>query len=80
MNHKEATTLLETAKELNDSLAVDVKIGWEEVGRLVVSDLLAKYKHNVEMKNDYWCQVFRQTLSYYLSEDELILLLGEKNE
>ena len=62
--------IMRISDELQDSISKTVKISFGEVLRIVVDDLVEKYKHNVD-RNQEWADAFKKVLSYYLTEDEM---------
>jgi hypothetical protein len=69
--------LLEICDEMRDHLSTTIKIDHSQVLEIVVGDLVEKYRSNLERKENRWINVFKDVLSYYLTEDELIEYLGE---
>jgi len=60
---------------LNKSLSVEVKLGREEAEKIVVADLVAKYRSNVERGDLFWADSFKTVLRYYLTVDEIKALI-----
>jgi len=76
-------SVIETYKEMEDSLASTVKISHSEVCRLVVIDLIKKRKFCVErMCSSKTIDAFETVLRYYLTEDEYdkYVIMGESIE
>lgn len=63
---------LKNLREIEDVLSETVKISYSEVTRLVVSDLISKYKSNQERGDKRWAGVFEEVLRYYLDEQEML--------
>ena len=70
--------LLEIHEELQDSLAVPVKIGWKEVLRVVVDDLMKKRKNSKGENRE----AFDRVLRCYLGDEdfEKYVINGEKTD
>ena len=79
MKRDDLNEIMRTAKALHDSLSVPVMLDHGEVLKLIVSDLVAKYKSNVERGNAEWISVFEKVLSYYLSREELEAITSQAN-
>lgn len=61
---------IEEAEKLQRSLDVPVMISFGEVLKIVVNDLIKKYKSCVERKDTENIEAFKKVLRYYLSEEE----------
>ena len=70
MNFNECVKFSEYAREIDDSLAVTIKVDWRVALQIVVDELTKKYKHNVG-RNEEWAEAFEKVLSYYLDEQEM---------
>lgn len=70
MNYERDMELMKTQNELMDSLSVSVKISHGEALRVVVSDLIEKYKSCVKRGDDKDIKAFSVVLKYYLGEEE----------
>ena len=57
------------------SIAVPVMLDHSEALKLIVADLVAKYRHNAERGDTEWTPVFEKVLSYYLTPEEMKCLL-----
>lgn len=62
--------IMEETEKLQRSLDVPVMISSDEVLKIVVNDLIKKYKSCVERKDTEHIEVFEKVLRYYLSEEE----------
>ncbi len=62
-------------REIDDALSETVRISHVEVTRLVVSDLISKYKFNQERGDERWARVFEEVLRYYLDEQEMLSVM-----
>ncbi len=71
-SHEQMMEIMETARELESTLDVSVKLGHGEALRITVEDLVRKYKHCIEIKDTENIEAFGKVLRYYLSEDEFI--------
>ena len=70
MTFERDNALLETYTDLIDSLSVKVKVEHGEILRIVVADLLNKYKASVERNDTKYVNAFATVLKFYLTEDE----------
>lgn len=59
-----------TREQIRLAMCKSVLLDQSEVLRLVVEDLVAKYKANRERKEWYWVDVFGKILHYYLTQEE----------
>jgi len=76
MTNEEYINLSRTSESLRRSLSVPVMLDYEEAQKIIISDLVAKYKSNVDRGEAEWAEVFRKTLSYYVDSKELKTLLS----
>ena len=66
--------VLEMMRETEQALRVNVKVTHDEVSRLVVADLIMKYRHNCTLNTheaEEWARKFHDVLEYYLNDDEI---------
>lgn len=61
---------IETREQIRRAACKSVLLDQSEVLRLVVEDLVAKYKANRERKDREWVDAFGKTLRYYLTQEE----------
>ena len=54
---------------------IAIQLDHKQVERVVVRELIDKYKFNVERGNKEWVQAFESVLRYYLDEDEVSRLI-----
>ena len=73
MNIEEGHKLLKLHRDIEKALSdtITIRINHNQIITIVVSDLIRKYKHNIECKNKEWASAFHKILQYYLSEDEI---------
>lgn len=60
----------ETREQIRLAMCKSVMLDQSEVLRLVVEDLVAKYKANRERKEWEWVDAFGKILHYYLTQEE----------
>lgn len=72
MTFKRDEELLKTYDDLMDTLSVKVKVEHGEILRLVVADLLKKYKSNTARNDKKYIDAFATVLKFYLTEEEFI--------
>jgi len=70
MTFERDNALIETYANLMDSLSVKVKVEHGEILRIVVADLLRKYKASVERNDTKYIDAFTAVLKFYLTEEE----------
>jgi len=70
MSFERDNALLEKYTDLIDSLSVKVKVEHGEILRIVVADLLQKYKGNVKRNDTKYISAFETVLKFYLTEEE----------
>jgi len=58
--------------ELDKASSTTIWINHEQVLNIVVSDLLNKYQGNI---NNDWGPIFKKILSFYITDDELSILM-----
>ena len=60
----------EASRALMKTLVVPVLLDHGEVLKLIIADLVSKYKFNVERNDEEWIPIFEKVLKYYLTEEE----------
>lgn len=75
MQSEQIQQIMESARSLYSTLSVPVMLDHSEVLKLIVADLLAKQRFNVERGREEWAEAFKTVLSYYLSPEELAALI-----
>jgi len=68
---KELISILDTHRAIDRALSISVKISHEEALRIVVSDLVGKYRHCWLSGEAEYVSAFEKVLRYYLSEEEM---------
>lgn len=76
----EIDSILRAKAAADRALSVPVMIGHGEVLKVIIKDLVSKYRHNMERGDLKWMTVFRAVLGYYLSQDEVESLIGPEPE
>lgn len=59
-----------SSRALMKTLSVPVLLDHGEVLKLIVADLVAKYKYNVARNDEEWIPIFEKVLHYYLTPEE----------
>ncbi len=76
MTYEEHKAITKNSRELEDMLAVPVKLSHGEAFRLVVNDLVGKYKFSLERRDSESAAAYEAVLLLgYVTEEELTELL-----
>ena len=73
-NYKE---IRQAERAFRNLLAVPVLLDHGEALKLIVADLVSKYKHNVERNDQQWIPIFEKVLHYYLTPEEFKKIVNE---
>lgn len=64
---------------MENSLLETIEINYNQILNIVVSDLIKKYKSNIERGDQEWTIAFEKVLRYYLDEGEMYCLMTAIN-